>query len=84
MLQHLWTGPYSNAAVDIIQGSKSVEVRPIGVTKARSVTAGSGSIKRTWHICLAMECPEEVSPALLRYVALANDGISGILALVKR
>lgn len=33
MLQHLWTGPYSNAAVDIIQGSKSVEVRPIGVTK---------------------------------------------------
>jgi len=26
LLQHLWTGPISNAAVDVIQGSKSVEV----------------------------------------------------------
>lgn len=33
MLQHLWTGPISNASVDVIQGSKSVEVRPVGVTK---------------------------------------------------
>jgi hypothetical protein len=33
MLQHLWTGPISNAAVDVVQGSKSVEVRPIGVSK---------------------------------------------------
>ena len=31
--QHLWTGPISNAAVDVVQGSKSVEVRPIGVSK---------------------------------------------------
>eukprot|EP01025_Chloroclados_australasicus_P014344 TRINITY_DN16719_c1_g1_i13.p1 TRINITY_DN16719_c1_g1~~TRINITY_DN16719_c1_g1_i13.p1 ORF type:complete len:621 (+),score=58.90 TRINITY_DN16719_c1_g1_i13:936-2798(+) len=33
LLQHLWTGPISNASVDIIQGGKSVEIRPVGVTK---------------------------------------------------
>lgn len=33
MLQHLWTGPISNAAVDVVQGSRSVEVRSVGVTK---------------------------------------------------
>lgn len=36
MLQHLWTGPISNAAVDVVQGLKSVEVRPIGVSKVHS------------------------------------------------
>ncbi|CAG9463814.1 unnamed protein product [Pedinophyceae sp. YPF-701] len=33
LLQHLWTGPISNAPVDVVQGAKSVEVRPVGVTK---------------------------------------------------
>ena len=33
MLQHLWTGPISNAPVDVVQGAKSVEVRPVGITK---------------------------------------------------
>ncbi|KAL4627367.1 hypothetical protein ACB092_05G161100 [Castanea dentata] len=33
MLQHLWTGPISNASVDVIQGGRSVEVRAVGVTK---------------------------------------------------
>lgn len=33
MLQHLWTGPISNASVDVAQGSRSVEVRAVGVTK---------------------------------------------------
>lgn len=33
MLQHLWTGPISNAAVDVVQGGRSVEVRAVGVTK---------------------------------------------------
>ncbi|KAL5716529.1 Trehalose-6-P synthase/phosphatase complex synthase subunit [Ranunculus cassubicifolius] len=33
LLQHLWTGPISNAAVDVVQGSRSVEVRSVGVTK---------------------------------------------------
>lgn len=36
LLQHLWTGPISNAPVDIVQGSKSVEVRPVGISKVRS------------------------------------------------
>lgn len=33
MLQHLWTGPISNSSVDVVQGSRSVEVRAVGVTK---------------------------------------------------
>lgn len=33
MLQHLWTGPISNASLDVVQGSRSVEVRAVGVTK---------------------------------------------------
>lgn len=33
LLQHLWTGPISNAPVDIVQGSRSVEVRPVGFSK---------------------------------------------------
>lgn len=37
MLQHLWTGPISNAAVDIVQGAKSVEVRPVGVSKGAAI-----------------------------------------------
>ncbi|XP_024375261.1 alpha,alpha-trehalose-phosphate synthase [UDP-forming] 1 [Physcomitrium patens] len=37
MLQHLWTGPISNAAVDVVQGQKSVEVRPIGVSKGAAI-----------------------------------------------
>lgn len=36
MLQHLWTGPISNAAVDVVQGSRSVEVRSVGVTKVHA------------------------------------------------
>lgn len=34
MLQHLLTGPISNASVDVVQGGRSVEVRAVGVTKA--------------------------------------------------
>ena len=33
MLQHLWTGPISNSAVDVFQGARSVEVRPVGISK---------------------------------------------------
>ena len=36
LLQHLWTGPISNAPVDIVQGSRSVEVRPVGFSKVIS------------------------------------------------
>lgn len=37
MLQHLWTGPISNASVEVVQGSKSVEVRAVGVTKGAAI-----------------------------------------------
>ncbi|CAN6561157.1 unnamed protein product [Malus baccata var. baccata] len=33
MLQHLWTGPISNASVDVVEGSRSVEVQAVGPTK---------------------------------------------------
>ena len=36
MLQHLWTGPISNASVEVVQGSRSVEVRAAGVTKVNA------------------------------------------------
>ncbi|XP_031494237.1 alpha,alpha-trehalose-phosphate synthase [UDP-forming] 1-like [Nymphaea colorata] len=44
MLQHLWTGPISNAAVDVVQGSRSVEVRPVGVTKGAAIDRILGEI----------------------------------------
>ncbi|XP_043808297.1 alpha,alpha-trehalose-phosphate synthase [UDP-forming] 1 isoform X3 [Manihot esculenta] len=37
MLQHLWTGPISNAAVDVVQGGRSVEVRAVGITKGAAI-----------------------------------------------
>ncbi|QDZ24229.1 alpha,alpha-trehalose-phosphate synthase [Chloropicon primus] len=37
MLQHLWTGSISNAQVEILRGAKSVEARPLGVTKGGTV-----------------------------------------------
>ncbi|GLJ53773.1 hypothetical protein SUGI_1147650 [Cryptomeria japonica] len=44
MLQHLWTGPISNAAVDVVQGSRSVEVRPVGVSKGAAIDRILGAI----------------------------------------
>lgn len=42
MLQHLWTGPISNASVDVVRGGRSVEVRAVGVTKVYALwLAGS-------------------------------------------
>ncbi|KAL8108230.1 alpha,alpha-trehalose-phosphate synthase [UDP-forming] 1-like [Apium graveolens] len=37
ILQHLWTGPISNASVDVVQGGRSVEVRASGVTKGAAI-----------------------------------------------
>ena len=37
LLQHLWTGPISNAFVDVVQGSRYVEVRAVGVTKVNGI-----------------------------------------------
>ncbi|KAL9160368.1 hypothetical protein ABFS82_08G194400 [Erythranthe guttata] len=44
MLQHLWTGPISNASVDVVQGSRSVEVRSVGVTKGSAIDRILGEI----------------------------------------
>ncbi|CAD5179445.1 unnamed protein product [Musa acuminata subsp. malaccensis] len=44
MLQHLWTGPISNTAVDVVQGSRSVEVRSVGVTKGAAIDRILGEI----------------------------------------
>ncbi|KAL0905546.1 hypothetical protein M5K25_023976 [Dendrobium thyrsiflorum] len=44
MLQHLWTGPISNAAVDVVQGNRSVEVRSVGVTKGAAIDRILGEI----------------------------------------
>ena len=37
MLQHLLTGSISNSAVDVVRGSRSVEVRTFGVNKGVSM-----------------------------------------------
>ncbi|KAJ4977088.1 hypothetical protein NE237_002194 [Protea cynaroides] len=44
LLQHLYTGPISNAAVDVVQGSRSVEVRSVGVTKGAAIDRILGEI----------------------------------------
>ncbi|XP_057997040.1 alpha,alpha-trehalose-phosphate synthase [UDP-forming] 1 isoform X1 [Hevea brasiliensis] len=44
MLQHLWTGPISNAAVDVVQGGRSVEVRAVGVSKGAAIDRILGEI----------------------------------------
>ena len=38
MLQHLLTGSISNSAVDVVRGSRSVEVRTFGVNKGVSMS----------------------------------------------
>ncbi|KAF8715777.1 hypothetical protein HU200_026726 [Digitaria exilis] len=43
-VKHLWTGPISNAAVDVVQGSRSVEVRSVGVTKGAAIDRILGEI----------------------------------------
>ncbi|XP_058751809.1 alpha,alpha-trehalose-phosphate synthase [UDP-forming] 1-like [Vicia villosa] len=44
MLQHLWSGPISNSSVEIVQGSRSVEVRAVGVTKGAAIDRILGEI----------------------------------------
>ncbi|XVE88288.1 hypothetical protein DITRI_Ditri19aG0057700 [Diplodiscus trichospermus] len=44
LLQHLWTGPISNAPLDVVQGSRSVEVRSVGVTKGAAIDRILGEI----------------------------------------
>jgi trehalose 6-phosphate synthase/phosphatase len=59
LLQHLLTGPISNAPVDIVRGAKSIEVRPVGVSKGSSmerllqVMAGAGDISDVDFVLVA-------------------------------
>ncbi|KAJ7968810.1 Alpha,alpha-trehalose-phosphate synthase 1 [Quillaja saponaria] len=44
LLQHLYTGPISNASVDVVQGGRCVEVRAVGVTKGAAIDRILGEI----------------------------------------
>ncbi|XP_045821718.1 alpha,alpha-trehalose-phosphate synthase [UDP-forming] 1-like [Trifolium pratense] len=44
LLQHLWTGPISNASLDVFQGGRSVEVRAVGVSKGAAIDRILGEI----------------------------------------
>ncbi|GKU92442.1 hypothetical protein SLEP1_g6169 [Rubroshorea leprosula] len=44
LLQHLWTGPISNAPVEVVLGSQSVEVRPVGFSKGAVIDRILGDI----------------------------------------
>ncbi|CAH2056859.1 unnamed protein product, partial [Thlaspi arvense] len=55
MLQHLWTGPISNASVDVVQGSRSVEVRAVGVTKGAAIDRILGEIVHSKSICTPID-----------------------------
>ncbi|CAA2969263.1 alpha,alpha-trehalose-phosphate synthase [UDP-forming] 1-like [Olea europaea subsp. europaea] len=50
MLQHLLTGPISNASVDVVQGGRSVEVRAVGVTKGAAIDRILGEIVHHNHV----------------------------------
>ncbi|KAI5073451.1 hypothetical protein GOP47_0011464 [Adiantum capillus-veneris] len=55
MLQHLWTGPISNAAVDVVQGGRSVEVRPVGVSKGAAIDRILGEIVHRKRITIPID-----------------------------
>ncbi|KAI4298191.1 hypothetical protein L6164_031779 [Bauhinia variegata] len=44
LLQHLWTGPISNASLDVVQGARSVEVRAVGISKGAAIDRILGEI----------------------------------------
>ncbi|XP_047260184.1 LOW QUALITY PROTEIN: alpha,alpha-trehalose-phosphate synthase [UDP-forming] 1-like [Capsicum annuum] len=44
LLQHLRTGPISNASLEVVPGSRSVEVRAVGVTKGAAIDRILGEI----------------------------------------
>lgn len=53
LLQHLWTGPISNAPVEIIQGGRSVEVGGPGLA------AAFGGLRRTRGRGVSEICVEQ-------------------------
>lgn len=79
LLQHLWTGPISNAPVDIVQGSKSVEVRPVGFSKARTLFLGQVQIPDTSIWCSFAKAEQQQKQ---RKRFLSRHVISWVLPLV--
>lgn len=57
MLQHLWSGPISNASVDVVQGGRSVEVRAVGVTKVHSFWVSSECFMLVLLMRFTFSCP---------------------------
>jgi hypothetical protein len=56
MLQHLWTGPISNSSVEVVQGSRSVEVRAVGVTKVFSSLVSNNLL----HLVILIETSSSI------------------------
>jgi hypothetical protein len=56
MLQHLWTGPISNSSVEVVQGSRSVEVRAVGVTKVLSSLVSNNLL----HLVILIETSSSI------------------------
>ncbi|CAN1167286.1 Alpha,alpha-trehalose-phosphate synthase [UDP-forming] 1 [Linum perenne] len=50
LLQHLWTGPISNASLDVVHGGRSVEVRAVGVTKVKFLMIFFLSCQHVHHL----------------------------------
>ncbi|KAK6157498.1 hypothetical protein DH2020_011746 [Rehmannia glutinosa] len=55
MLQHLWTGPISNSSVDVVQGSRTVEVRAVGVSKGAAIDRILGEIVHSKALCTPID-----------------------------
>jgi trehalose 6-phosphate synthase/phosphatase len=75
LLQHLLTGPISNAPVDIVRGSKSVEVRPVGVSKGASMErilqymAGQPLLPSFWLLNSVLVASPASMGRILQYMA---------------
>ncbi|XP_054812417.1 alpha,alpha-trehalose-phosphate synthase [UDP-forming] 1-like [Prosopis cineraria] len=69
MLQHLWTGPISNAPVDVIHGSRSVEIRAVGVTKGAAMDRILGHIVH----CKSMTSPFDYVLCIGHFLAKDED-----------
>ncbi|XP_058779486.1 alpha,alpha-trehalose-phosphate synthase [UDP-forming] 1 [Vicia villosa] len=69
LLQHLCTGPISNASVEVVQGSRSVEVRAAGVTKGAAVDRILGEIVH----CKSMTTPIDYVLCIGHFLAKDED-----------
>jgi len=69
LLEHLRTGRISNTSVDVFQGTWSIEVRPVGVTKVHNIVWYSGGACLS-HIVL----PISLEVELICICFLVNTG----------